>query len=85
MEMQEFIEIVEDVLTKVVVSIVDKPEGVKIIHSMGDHLVVFSVDCDRSDRGKVIGKEGRMATSLRNIVNALSAKYKLKGLLEIDK
>ena len=85
MKDSELIEIVKGVLEKIVVSIVDKPELVQVVHSAGDQIIVFSIRCDKSDRGKVIGREGRMAVSLRNIINALSAKYKFKCLLEIEK
>lgn len=83
--MEASIAAVKDVLGKVISSIVDFPAKVNITHSVGDDIIVFSVKCAKEDKGKVIGKEGRMAISLRNIVNALSAKYKQKMLLEIEK
>jgi len=81
----DFVDSVQDVLQKVVEAIVDYPNDVKVLHNVNDSLIVFSVKCNKSDRGKVIGKEGRMAISLRNIVNSLSAKWKMKALLEIEK
>lgn len=83
--MEAFVDSVESVLQKVIESIVDFPRDVKVVHSAGEGLIVFSVKCNKNDRGKVIGKEGRMAISLRNIVNSLSAKWKTKALLEIEK
>lgn len=83
--METFVQSVESVLQKIIESIVDFPNDVKIVHSVGEGLIVFSVKCNKNDRGKVIGKEGRMAISLRNIVNSLSAKWKSKALLEIEK
>ena len=81
----DFVKSVEDVLQKVVEAIVDYPGDVRVLNNTSDGLVVFSVKCNNKDRGKVIGKEGRMAISLRNIVNSMSAKWKMKALLEIEK
>lgn len=83
--METSVAVVKDVLGKVISSIVDYPGKVIITHSVGDEIIVFSVKCAKEDKGKVIGKEGRMAISLRNVVNALSAKYRQKMLLEIEK
>ena len=46
-------------------------------------MTVFELRVAQSDLGKVIGKEGRTATSIRIIVSAAGMKLKKRFTLEI--
>ena len=64
-------------------SLVDMPEKVHAKEIKGEQTVVIELFVDESDRGKVIGKQGRTAKALRVILNAASTKLKTRAVLEI--
>ncbi len=49
----------------------------------GDQTTVLELKVAKEDIGKVIGKQGRTARSMRTILNAASAKIKKRTVLEI--
>lgn len=66
-------------------ALVDNPDGVKVIGHFSDECVVVDVNVSsRGDLGKVIGKQGRTASSMRTIVGAASSKLKLRSVLNIN-
>lgn len=64
-------------------SLVDVPDEVRVSEISGDQSTVFELKVDKSDLGKVIGKQGRTARALRTILNAASLKSKKRAVLEI--
>lgn len=79
----EIQETIQDVLKGIVLSLVNNPSDVKIVHSKSEVLDVFEIHVAKSDRGKVIGKQGVMAKALRHVVLSMCAKHNLRGILEI--
>jgi len=67
----------------VVKALVDKPENVRVMAVRGEQTTVIELHVDKEDLGKVIGKQGRTAQSLRTILNAASTKLRLRSVLEI--
>lgn len=64
-------------------SLVDVPEEVEVeAFDEGDHLVLELVVA-KSDLGKIIGRQGRMAKSLRVILGAAALKTRKRYQLEI--
>jgi hypothetical protein len=64
-------------------SLVDKPEEVSVTESSTETGTVFRLKVDLTDVGKVIGKQGRTARSIRTILGAISVKLKYRYSLEI--
>lgn len=64
-------------------SLVDMPEEVEVNEIVGEQTTVIELKVDKSDLGKVIGKQGRTARALRTILNAASTKLKKRSVLEI--
>ena len=64
-------------------SIVNEPDAVEVTETGDDNASVFELKVAREDLGRVIGKQGRTAKSLRTILNAAAAKTDRKVLLEI--
>lgn len=65
----------KDLVETIVKAIVDKPEAVNVTQtSASDITDVISVKVDQSDLGKVIGKQGKTAQSIRSIVYVCSFK-----------
>ncbi len=64
-------------------ALVDIPDEVKVTEIVGEQTTVIELKVDKSDLGKVIGKQGRTARALRTILNAASTKLKKRSVLEI--
>jgi predicted RNA-binding protein YlqC (UPF0109 family) len=74
---------VEDLLVYVARSLVEKPDEVRVERSERDGAVLLELHVAPDDVGKVIGKGGRIARSLRTLVRASGAKAGERRLLEI--
>lgn len=74
--MKELIEVMAKAL-------VDAPDEVVVTENVGQHTSVFELRVARGDVGKVIGKEGRTAQSMRIILAAASTKLGRRCVLEI--
>ena len=73
----------KDLIEYVGKSLVDMPEKVEVREIVGEQTIVLELIVDETDRGKVIGKQGRTAKALRTILNAASTKLKRRAVLEI--
>lgn len=67
----------------VVKALVDIPDQVRVSAVRGEQTTVIELHVAKEDLGKVIGKQGRTAQSLRTILNAASTKIKIRSVLEI--
>jgi predicted RNA-binding protein YlqC (UPF0109 family) len=67
--------IATSVLTHVVKSIVDDPNAVQVEgFDEGENKVLLEVRVGDGDLGRVIGRRGRTAMSIRNVVRAAAAR-----------
>ncbi len=74
---------VRDLVEYVVKKLVDLPEKVEVTEVSGEQTTVIELRVDQSDLGKVIGKEGRTARSIRTLVHAAASKERKRAVLEI--
>ena len=65
-------------------ALVDNPDEVVVSETVKDKVIVIDLKVAQSDMGKVIGKSGRIAKSIRTVVSAASAKSDKKVIVEID-
>ena len=73
----------KELVENIVESLVDYPEDVKITETSGESVLIIEISVSQNDVGKVIGKEGRIANSIRTIVKAAAAKIDKKVTVEI--
>ena len=64
-------------------SLVDNPDKVEVTEVIGEQSSVIELRVAKEDLGKVIGKQGRTAQSIRTILSAASAKIHKRAILEI--
>jgi predicted RNA-binding protein YlqC (UPF0109 family) len=64
-------------------SLVDIPDEVSVQAVRGEQVVVLELSVAPQDLGKVIGKQGRTARSMRTILGAAGVKLKKRFSLEI--
>ena len=75
--MKEFIEFIAK-------NLVDEPNSVRVDENTEDNKVVLKLHVAKTDLGKVIGKQGKTAKSMRVLLTAVAAKHNKSGQLEID-
>lgn len=64
----------KDALTYIVTSIVDNPDDVVVEEENVEGVVNFSIKANSEDIGKIIGKEGKIIRSIRNIMKIRAMK-----------
>lgn len=72
-------QLVEDIAK----ALVDTPGDVSVNAIEGEQTTVFELKVSPDDIGKVIGKQGRTARSIRTLLSAASMKYNHRFTLEI--
>lgn len=65
----------KDTLHFIITSIVDSPDAVVIEEHDDNGLLVLTVTVAKEDMGKVIGKEGKVIRSVRNIMKIKAMKH----------
>ncbi len=73
----------KDLVEHIVKKLVDKPESVQVSEVSGEQATIIELRVAAEDLGKVIGKEGRTARSIRTLVHAAATKEKKRAVLEI--
>jgi predicted RNA-binding protein YlqC (UPF0109 family) len=73
----------KEFLEYIVKNLVDHPDEVKIEEIEGSRTTVYELRVGQGDLGKVIGKEGRTAKSLRTLLAATAARQGKRAVLEI--
>jgi uncharacterized protein len=73
----------KDLVEAIARALVDKPEQVQVNAIEGEQVTVLELRVDPSDLGKVIGRQGRTAKSIRTILGAAGMKLKKRLTLEI--
>ncbi len=64
-------------------SLVDHPEEVTVTESLQGDTQVLELHVAESDAGKVIGKQGRIARAIRQVVKAAAVKQDKKVTVDI--
>jgi predicted RNA-binding protein YlqC (UPF0109 family) len=72
-------QLVEDIAK----ALVDMPEEVVVRELNGEQVTVLELKVSPTDLGKVIGKQGRTARSIRTLIGAASMKLNRRYTLEI--
>lgn len=64
-------------------SLVNDPTAVEVKETERDDSAVYELKVAKEDLGRVIGRQGRTAKSIRTLLNAAAAKTNRKVILEI--
>jgi predicted RNA-binding protein YlqC (UPF0109 family) len=63
--------------------LVNNPDAVEVKETQGDTASVLELKVAPEDLGRIIGKQGRTAKSIRTILNAAASRTNRKVVLEI--
>ena len=73
----------KDLIATIAEALVDDPDSVEVDELEDDRGVIVELRVARDDIGKVIGKDGRTAQSIRSLLNAAAAKQVCRAHLDI--
>jgi predicted RNA-binding protein YlqC (UPF0109 family) len=74
---------IRTLVTEIAQALVDDPAAVKVEAIIDQDTAVLRLEVAPADVGKVIGKQGRTARSLRTILGAASMKHRQRFALDI--
>ena len=73
----------KDLVQYLAKSLVTNPDAVEIKETTNDDTSVFEIKVAKEDLGRIIGKQGRTAKSIRTILNAAASRTNRRVVLEI--
>ena len=73
-----------DLVEYIVKAIASRPDEVKVTEEEDGGRLVFRVAVAPEDKGKVIGRGGRVAQSIRALLRVAAVKEGTRAVLEID-
>jgi predicted RNA-binding protein YlqC (UPF0109 family) len=73
----------KDLLEYIIKAIVAEPDAVKITEENSDEGLLIKLEVAPDDKGRVIGRQGRVAQALRTLLRVKAAKTDTRVRLEI--
>lgn len=73
----------KELLEVIAKNLVDNPDKVTVTERMDDDALILELTVDSEDIGKVIGKQGRIAKSIRSVVKAAATREDKKVVVKI--
>lgn len=74
----------KELLDYIVKSLVNNPQDVEINEVEGDKKITLKLKVNKEDMGRVIGKEGRIIRSIREVIYAYAMKDSKKVAVEVE-
>jgi uncharacterized protein len=74
----------KELIETIVKPLVDFPEDVQVKVLEEENRVTYQLSVNKTDMGKVIGKQGRVAKAIRTVVYAAGSSQQKKIFLEIS-
>lgn len=72
----------KQILETIIKNIVENQEAVSINKKEEADKIIFEVKVEESDMGRVIGRQGKVANSIRTLMKALGSREKKKVSVE---
>ncbi len=72
----------KEMLEIIIKNLVENPDAVEITENKKDNVTTYEVKVDSNDMGKVIGRQGKIAKSIRTVAKAIAAKEEQKISIE---
>lgn len=72
----------KEILETIVKNLVDNQEAVEIKEIDGEKNIIFEVKVAEEDMGKIIGRQGKIAQSIRTVIRAVANKNDKKVTVE---
>ena len=74
---------VKELIEEIARALVEAPDAVEVRETKSEHATVYELKVSPEDIGKVIGKQGRTARSIRTLLSAVGTRQNRRYSLEI--
>lgn len=74
----------KELIEYMAISLVSNPDAVQVTESIEGNRTVFRLQVASEDKGKVIGRQGRVAQAMRAILRVAAVKDGSQAVLEIE-
>lgn len=68
----------KEILETIILNLVYDKESVQITETENEKSIIFEVKVAQNDMGKIIGKQGKLARSIRTVMKAVAGKERKK-------
>jgi predicted RNA-binding protein YlqC (UPF0109 family) len=75
--------VMEDLILYIARILVDEPEAVHVRQVHGRQGTIYKLTVDPHDRGKIIGKDGRIIDAIRELLDAAAARQGVRVTLDV--
>ena len=72
----------KEILETIIKKLVDNQEAIEIKEVEGEKTIIFEVKVAEEDMGKIIGRQGKIAQSIRTVMKAVANKNDKKVTVE---
>lgn len=72
----------KEMLEIMIKNLVENTDAVEITETIKDNITTYEVKVDSNDMGKVIGRQGKIAKSIRTVAKAIATKENQKINIE---
>ncbi len=76
-------DLIHGFISRLVEAVLGEPDRVQISVLESESMVVVELQAHRSDVGRIVGREGRMAQAFRVLLTALATKHGKRAVLQI--
>lgn len=76
--------LMNDLTLFIVKRLADKPDAVTIEEEQDGDTTVLNLVVDESDKGKIIGKQGKVIKAIRALASVAAQKAGVRAVVEID-
>lgn len=74
----------KDLVEYIAKSIASRPDDVKVVEERDNDRVVLRLEVAEDDKGRIIGRQGRVAQSIRMLLRVAAVKQGTRAILEIE-
>ena len=72
----------KEILKSIILNIVDDKNSVNITEKEEENTTIFEIKVAEADMGRVIGKQGKIAKSIRTIMKSVATREKKKVVVK---
>lgn len=72
----------KEILETIILNLVDNKDAVEIKEVDGEKSIIFEVKVAETDMGKIIGRQGRLARTIRTVMKSVAGKEHKKVSVE---
>ena len=72
----------KEIIETIILNLVDNKDAVQVNEVQGEKSIEFEVNVANEDMGKVIGRQGRLAKSIRTVAKSIGARENKKVSVE---